>query len=430
MTDYKDFISNQPTENIGMIGHVSNGKSTIVRQLTGVTTQKHSKEQERNLTIKLGYANAKIFKCSECPEPECYSSTSSDIKMLKCKLCNNYMDLIRHISLVDCPGHNLFMSTMINGSGVMHRAITVESFQNPELPAPQTIEHLKAIKMGNIKSDILCLNKMDLNKSKDEVITKINKLKELLRDTPVDNAHYIPISASMNINMDALLEYIVKYPHPIIDIKSPFEMPIIRSFNVNKPHSPINSLKGGVIGGSVLRGLVKTGDKAVILPGYINKFTDDESNIQWEYKPLYTDIKSINSDKTKLEYCVSGGLVAIMTTLDPGLTGDDNLVGNIIVPESEEKYYNIYERLIIKFESFYQKEDIKKDQSLLINSNGYNGKSTVVKYKNKELILKLDSRPICAKNGSIVTISTNDTENNMRVLGKGSIIDGLSSKKK
>ena len=80
-------IELQPQINIGMIGHVSDGKSTLVKALTGQTTQRFSQEKQNNLTIKLGYANCKIIKCINCPEPECYSSVSSNVMDYKCKKC-------------------------------------------------------------------------------------------------------------------------------------------------------------------------------------------------------------------------------------------------------------------------------------------------------------------------------------------------------
>ena len=58
---YSEIIKNQPTTNLGMIGHVASGKSTLTRQITGVKTQKFASEKERNITIEIGYANAKIF---------------------------------------------------------------------------------------------------------------------------------------------------------------------------------------------------------------------------------------------------------------------------------------------------------------------------------------------------------------------------------
>src|SRR3990172_10607755 len=84
---------NQPTINVGMIGSVSNGKSSITEKVTGIKTQKHSSEMKRNITIKLGYANAKIFKCETCPAPKCYQSYSSAEMEVKCLHCNGDMKL-------------------------------------------------------------------------------------------------------------------------------------------------------------------------------------------------------------------------------------------------------------------------------------------------------------------------------------------------
>ncbi|XP_003368802.1 eukaryotic translation initiation factor 2 subunit 3, partial [Trichinella spiralis] len=74
-----EVISRQATINIGTIGHVAHGKSTVVKALSGVQTVRFKNELERNITIKLGYANAKIYKCDgeDCPPPGCYRSAGS-----------------------------------------------------------------------------------------------------------------------------------------------------------------------------------------------------------------------------------------------------------------------------------------------------------------------------------------------------------------
>merc|ERR1719345_454242 len=66
-----EVISRQATINIGTIGHVAHGKSTVVKAISGVHTVRFKNELERNITIKLGYANAKIYQCKdpECPRP-------------------------------------------------------------------------------------------------------------------------------------------------------------------------------------------------------------------------------------------------------------------------------------------------------------------------------------------------------------------------
>lgn len=438
-----DYMEYQPIENIGLIGHVSNGKSSIVRQISGVATQKHSHEQDRNITIKLGYANAKIFKCKVCVEPYCYDSASSETKNKYCNHCDSEMSLIRHVSFVDNPGHNSFMSTMLNGNAVMKWAITVESLQNNTLPAPQTIEHLKAIEVAGLKSPIVCINKMDLiakKLSKDDIklsqenaIKKIQEIKNKCKDTPIDNAVYIPLSASMGINLNYLLKYIVKQPLPVLELNVPFEMPIIRSFNVNKSNSPIETLQGGVVGGSIIKGMITKGDKIVIMPGFINKNPKygektDEGEIKWRYHSLKTEVISINSEKTKLIKAISGGLIGIMTNLDPSLVTDDGLVGNIVIPEKEEKNYGVYECVIVKFEPLNESIKIKKEDQVSINCNGGNSRCNVIKVsKNGNIGLELLTRPICGKIGSVLTISTTDNENTMKILGRGIITKGMSS---
>jgi len=119
-----DIITRQATINIGTIGHVAHGKSTVVKAISGVQTVRFKNELERNITIKLGYANAKIYKCDnpECPRPTCYKSYKSNKEVNpKCERegCEGTQQLLRHVSFVDCPGHDILMSTMLSGAAVM-----------------------------------------------------------------------------------------------------------------------------------------------------------------------------------------------------------------------------------------------------------------------------------------------------------------------
>ena len=65
-----EIMSRQATMNIGTIGHVAHGKTTLVRAISGIQTTKHKIEKERNITYFLGYANAKLYKCPKCPDLE------------------------------------------------------------------------------------------------------------------------------------------------------------------------------------------------------------------------------------------------------------------------------------------------------------------------------------------------------------------------
>lgn len=101
LTDY--IIARQATINIGTIGHVAHGKSTVVKAISGVQTVRFKNELERNITIKLGYANAKIYKCDnqECPRPTCYRSYKSEKEVdppCEREGCSGTYRLLRHVS--------------------------------------------------------------------------------------------------------------------------------------------------------------------------------------------------------------------------------------------------------------------------------------------------------------------------------------------
>jgi translation initiation factor 2 subunit 3 len=98
-----EIIARQATINIGTIGHVAHGKSTVVKAISGVQTVRFKNELERNITIKLGYANAKIYKCDneECPRPGCYKSFKSEKEISPpCERegCTGTYRLLRHVS--------------------------------------------------------------------------------------------------------------------------------------------------------------------------------------------------------------------------------------------------------------------------------------------------------------------------------------------
>lgn len=98
-----EIIARQATINIGTIGHVAHGKSTVVKAISGVQTVRFKNELERNITIKLGYANAKVYKCDNeaCPRPGCYRSFKSDKEVdppCEREGCTGTYRLLRHVS--------------------------------------------------------------------------------------------------------------------------------------------------------------------------------------------------------------------------------------------------------------------------------------------------------------------------------------------
>jgi translation initiation factor 2 subunit 3 len=124
-------------------------------------------ELERNITIKLGYANAKIYRCADaaCPRPASYRAyPSSKEDRPRCDVPGfeaSEMELLRHVSFVDCPGHDILMATMLNGAAVMDGALLLIA-ANEACPQPQTSEHLAAVEIMRLEHIIILQNKVDL----------------------------------------------------------------------------------------------------------------------------------------------------------------------------------------------------------------------------------------------------------------------------
>ena len=426
--DLKQIMQNQPIINIGMIGHVSNGKSSLVKSLTGIETQKFSNEKERNITIKLGYANAKIYKCDFCND-DTYVSTPSNVYNKKCSKCDGEMDLVTHVSFVDSPGHIQFMSTMISGKCIMDTTILVEALNNSVLPAPQTLEHLKAIELGNITNSIICFNKCDLVEKR-IALANINTIRTEFESTSASKAQMIPVSATFDINIDILCKHIANIQIPQRDLSKELRMIIVRSFDVNRPGTEILKLCGGVIGGSVVQGIIKVGDKIQLTPGYvklkdiINEPKKKRQIKTWEYKPLKATVVSIKSENNTLEFAIAGGLIGVQLDIDPALTINDHLVGNVL-SHCNNPNVNVFEAVGIKYIKKDASAELVKGDIVKININAYNTNGTIAKAfkENDELMVAVVlDKPISAYIGDSVTICFNE-----RIYGNGTIIEGIFS---
>jgi translation initiation factor 2 subunit 3 len=435
--NYDEFIKktmvNQPVINIGMIGHVANGKSTLVKNISGEATQRHSDEKVKNITIKLGYANAKIYQCPKCPKPECYQSTPSTINEHRCVLCAERCNLITHVSFADCPGHHLLMQTMLNGSCIMNYAILVEAATNDKIPELQTMEHFEIAQEAHIPTSFVCLNKLDLmikNKNKvPDIIERIEDFTKSVDDTikiPV-----IPVSGTHDINMDVILEYITKMAIPKKDLTKDFKMLVIRSFNVNKEKTPIQELKGGVIGGSLLTGIIDLNDEVIIYPGYTKKNPEGSSKV-WTCFPLKTKALSINSGKNSLNYAIPGGLIGIQLDIDSFFTGDDRLTGNVIYNKNKQNV-KVYEEITLKYKKltrklteyiteYSKKFDVKDIIQINVNSNNILSR---IKSISKESIQLILDKPICLELGETVTISKFHENTHIDIFGRGVFESGV-----
>lgn len=455
MDNLKEIMQYQPIINVGTIGHVANGKSTLVKCLTSKETQQFSKEKERNITIRLGYANTKVWMCNTCSSPERYTSSASLVMSKQCASCKEPLELISHISIVDCPGHNELTSTMLNGSSVMDYAILVEACNNTDIPAPQTAEHLIATRASNIPTCMIIMNKLDLVK-KETAKDKITKLCDFVKR--VSNTEelppVIPISASFNLNLDVVCQQLSQLTIPALrNPNDKFKMIVIRSFDVNKPGINVTKLHGGVIGGTITRGTLKIGDRISIYPGMtkrIDQTVDKEDNkkdicTDFKFDPITGEVLSIKSDTNELKFAIPGGLLGIQLTIDPAFSKSDNLSGSLVIKSDDVNTTDlkVYDKIIVTMNKYIMdQERVKKllkdkshnknsnsDRSLMINVNSNNIDCELVRYSktNNQMYLKLN-RPIAIDaTDNLVTIINCDK--NRDILGRGIIVKGIECEK-
>jgi len=232
--------------------------------------------------------------------------------------------LQRHVSFVDCPGHDILMATMLNGAAVMDAALLLVAGNEP-CPQPQTSEHLAAVEIMKLKHIIILQNKIDLVQPS-QAASQCEQIRSFVSGTVADGAPILPISAQLQYNIDVVCEYLLKIPPPIRDFTSSPQLIVIRSFDVNKPGAEADELQGGVAGGSILRGILCLNQEIEILPGIIKKSANGGIRCQ----PILSRITSLFAEKNTLQYAVPGGLIGVGTNIDPTLTRADRLVGQVL----------------------------------------------------------------------------------------------------
>jgi translation initiation factor 2 subunit 3 len=179
-------VENLPTLNVGMVGHIDHGKTTLLYKLTGKWTDTHSEELKRGITIKLGYADCIIRKGKEG-----YNVKEGTP--------------VRALTFIDAPGHEMLMATMLSGAALIDAAILVIAAN--EGIKPQTKEHLLALEAKKIKNIIIVQNKIDLV-SREKALESYKTIKEFTKATIAQDAEIIPCSAQQEINIDKILESI------------------------------------------------------------------------------------------------------------------------------------------------------------------------------------------------------------------------------
>ena len=243
----ENFDRSLPHLNVGTIGHVDHGKTTLTAALTKVCAEKFGgeavafdgidnapEERERGITIATSHVE--------------YSSDK------------------RHYAHVDCPGHADYVKNMITGAAQMDGAILVVSAADG--PMPQTREHILLAKQVGVPNIVVYLNKADMVDDEELLELVEMEVRELLDkyDFPGDDTPIIRGSALKALEGDATyVESVVElvkalddyFPEPVRPIDKPFLMPIEDVFTI--------SGRGTVVTGRVERGIVRTGNELEIV---------------------------------------------------------------------------------------------------------------------------------------------------------------------
>ncbi|MEJ5315260.1 MULTISPECIES: selenocysteine-specific translation elongation factor [Anaerolinea] len=213
---------------IGTAGHVDHGKSTLVAALTGIHPDRLKEEQEREMTIDLGFAWMTL------PSGEA-------------------------VGIVDVPGHRDFIENMLAGVGGIDAALFVVAVDEGIMP--QTREHLAILDLLQIPAGVIALTKADLAPDAEWLEWVRADVQNTLRGTVLENAPIVPVSARTGEGLPHLitaLEACLAQQPPRPDLKRP-RLPIDRVFTI--------SGFGTIVTGTLLDGSFRVGDEVEILPG-------------------------------------------------------------------------------------------------------------------------------------------------------------------
>jgi translation initiation factor 2 subunit 3 len=391
-----------PEVNIGIVGHVDHGKTTLVQALTGIWTAKHSKELERGMTIYLGYADGNIALCPGLNPPDAYTTE------LVCP-DGSEAQLLRRVSYVDAPGHEAYMTTMLSGAMIVDGAILVVAANEP-CPQPQTVEHLIALEVLGVKNIIIVQNKIDVV-SREKALKNYQEIQNFIKGTIAENAPIIPVSALHKVNIDVLLQAIQELiPTPQRDLSKTPIMYVVRSFDINRPGTPYNTIQGGVLGGTLLQGRLRVGQEIMILPGV--KIPRETGKTKTTiYQPITTTIEEIRYGDLAVEEATPSGLVAIRTTLDPSITKADQLVGSVVttpdnkipVTTSIEISYRELERVVGLKGQPLKLPPLQVNEKVIVAVGPASRLATIKSVRKDRVELKLEE-PVATWKGSRIAI--------------------------
>jgi len=405
-----------PGVNIGLVGHVDHGKTTLVSALTGTWTDRHSEEIKRGISIRLGYADATFYRCEKCKGSDAYTTSA------ECPNCGGKAVPLRTVSFVDAPGHETLMATMLSGSALMDGAMLVIA-ANESCPQPQTKEHLMALELIGINRIVIVQNKIDVV-TQAEALEHYKQIKRFIKGTVAENAPIIPVSAQKGVNIGVLiqtLDEVIPEPERNPDL-DPLLL-IARSFDINRPGCNWRDVKGGVIGGSLIRGVLREGDEIEIRPG---RQLQVENRTKWE--PITTKITSINAGRINVTEASPGGLLGIATKLDPALTKSDALAGQVaglvgrLPPVRERLKFDVtlMDR-VVGADSEQIIEPLKHKEPLMLAVGTAVTVGVITNTRKNQVEVQL-KRAVCAETGARIAISR-QVGGRWRLIGMGVLVE-------
>jgi len=210
---------------LGTAGHIDHGKTALVKLLTGCDTDRLKEEKERGMSIELGFAPCKI----------------ADVEA----------------GIVDVPGHEHFIKTMVAGATGIDAVILVIAADDGIMP--QTREHLDILTLLGVRYGVVALTKID-RVDKEHIALVEEEIEELVRGTFLEGAAILPISNITGEGFDGFYEGLTRLVKSVVPkgTEGVFRLPVERSFSVKG--------FGTVVTGIAVAGAVKTGDEVVLLP--------------------------------------------------------------------------------------------------------------------------------------------------------------------
>ncbi|PSQ09679.1 translation initiation factor IF-2 subunit gamma [Halobacteriales archaeon QS_5_68_33] len=387
-----------PEVNIGLVGHVDHGKTTLVQALSGEWTDQHSEEMKRGISIRLGYADATFRRCPECDEPAAFTVEET------CPDHDVETEPLRTVSFVDAPGHETLMATMLSGAAIMDGAVLVIS-AGEEVPQPQTEEHLMALDIIGIDNIVVAQNKIDLVDA-ERARENYREIREFIEDTVAEDAPIVPTSAQQGANVDVLIDAVEReIPTPDRDPDADPEMLVARSFDINRPGTTWDSLSGGVLGGSLVAGELEAGDDLELRPG-----REVEEGGRTEWRPVETSVRSLQAGGETVGVATPGGLLGVGTGLDPATTKGDALAGQVAgtpgtLPPTQHQFtmgVDLLDRIVGQEAGTVDEISTGEPLMMIVGTAKTAGSVTSARDGECEVALQ---RPVCAREGAKIAIN-------------------------